>query len=82
MGRQTQADDATEEPNAYKFAMAVQDAGVHGGGALRGPSDGSALHVDVTPGCEHEADELAARHGFSLDRVELTRRVYVPEVSD
>jgi len=76
---QDQTDDATEEPNAYKFAMAVQDAGVHAGGALRGPDDGSELHVDVKPGREDDADELAARHGFSLDRAELTRRVYVPE---
>ncbi len=71
-----------QKPNAYKLAMAVQDAGVHGGGALRGPNDGSELHVDVAPGCERQADELAARHGFDLDRVELTRRVYVPEGSD
>jgi len=58
--------------------MVVQDAGVHGGGALRGPSDGSELHVDVVPGREDEADELAADHGFKFDRAELTRRVYVP----
>jgi len=74
--------DTTDEPNFDHFAGAIIEAGLHDGGTFRMTADESELHVGILPGDEGRADELAAEHNLELDRAELTRRVYVPEVQD